>query len=351
MSEPVLTSLRIEPLNPSHLARCRVIAESGALPRFQAVLIGDWLARFEQRFPDLLPSRSPRCLVALDEDQLLATVVARPYNRRGTCWTLQLPELSGESSRHSLRDVQHDLLLEALQLGAPQVCSWVIRCPASDADAIALMRELGFQPLRPYQSWLPPQSSGTPPPLGDIDPLNWLPITRRTAQLLWPIEQVGNFSHLRQITDRHWLDLLDRNAPGCGVLVDGETVLAGCIRLTESSDHGTFELLRDVAWDPRLDQALPVVLGRVLQQGAPRSLITAFDDAPLSRLLEAQGWTREGEQLLLGRSMWRRHVAPRNLQLSRSLDDVFGRLRPQGSPLPNPSLGPRCLGPRCLGPR
>jgi hypothetical protein len=32
-----------------------VIAESGALPRFQAVLVGDWLARFEQRFPDLLP--------------------------------------------------------------------------------------------------------------------------------------------------------------------------------------------------------------------------------------------------------------------------------------------------------
>ena len=242
--------------------------------------------------------------------------------------------------------MQHDLLLEALQLGAPQVCSWVIRCPASDADAIALMRELGFQPLRPYQSWLPPQPSASPSSLRGIDPLSWLPITRRTAQLLWPIEQVGNFSHLRQITDRHWLDLLDRNAPGCGVLVDGETVLAGCIRLTESSDHGTFELLRDVAWDPRLEQALPVVLGRVLQQGALRSLITAFDDAPLSRVLEAQGWTRGGEQLLLGRSMWRRHVAHRNLQLSRSLDDVFGRLRPQGSPLPNPSLGPRCLGPR-----
>ena len=85
--------------------------------------------------------------MALDEDQLLATVVARPYNRRGTCWTLQLPELSGEACRHSLRDVQHDLLLEALQLGAPQVCSWVIRCPASDADAIALMRELGFSPF------------------------------------------------------------------------------------------------------------------------------------------------------------------------------------------------------------
>ena len=64
------------------------------------------------------------------------------------------------------------------------------------------------------------------------------------------------------------------------------------------------------------------------------------------RVLEGQGWTRGGEQLLLGRSMWRRHTAHRNPQLSRSLDDVFGRLRPQGSPLPNPSLGPRCLGPR-----
>ena len=93
--------------------------------------------------------------------------------------------------------------------------------------------------------------------------------------------------------------------------------------------------------DTRLDQALPQVLNRILQRGRPRGLLTAFDDAPLSRILEAEGWTRGDEQLLLGRSMWRRQSPQRNLQLTRSLDQVLGRLRPQGTPLPTPSLGDR----------
>jgi hypothetical protein len=39
--------------------------------------------------------------------------------------------------------------------------------------------------------------------------------------------------------------------------------------------------------------------------------------------------------------MWRRQSPQRNLQLTRSLDQVLGRLRPQGTPLPTPSLGDR----------
>ena len=272
----------------------------------------------------------------------MASVVARPFNRRGSCWILHLPELLGPLDDHSHRTIQQSLLQQALQSWTAQICSWVIRCPATDADAIALLRELGFQPLRPYQCWCPP-GAGVDPNGTDQLPggLRWAALNRRTAQLLWPIEQGGSHSHLRQITDRHWLDLLDRNGPGCGVLMAGDAVLAGCIRLPDAGEAGFLELMRDVAWDPRLDQALPQVLNGILQRGRPRGLLTAFDDAPLSRILEAEGWTRGDEQLLLGRSMWRRQSPQRNLQLTRSLDQVLGRLRPQGTPLPTPSLGDR----------
>ena len=96
--------------------------------------------------------------------------------------------------------------------------------------------------------------------------LTWQPINRRNAQRLWPIEQGGCFSHLRQITDRHWLDLLDRRGPGCGVLMAGDSVLAGCLRHGEGMDAQILEFIRDVAWDPRLDQALPQVLRRLHRQ-------------------------------------------------------------------------------------
>jgi hypothetical protein len=47
--------------------------------------------------------------------------------------------------------------------------------------------------------------------------------------------------------------------------------------------------------------------------------------------------------------MWRRQTAPRNLQLSRSFDQVLGRLRPQGQPMPSPTLGRRLGAPTLLG--
>ena len=111
MAEPKTTSIRIEPLNPAHLAQWVQDAPLDQLSRFQGFLIGEWLSRVEQRFPDLLPSRSPRCLIALDGDRPVASVVARPFNRRGSCWILHLPELLGPVDDHSHRTIQQSLSL------------------------------------------------------------------------------------------------------------------------------------------------------------------------------------------------------------------------------------------------
>ena len=335
-------ALTIEPLAIRHLQQLQMSSDAGQLPRLQSVLLGDWLARIEQRFPDLLPSRSPRCLVALEDNRLVAAVVVRPYNRRGSCWSVQMPELLASMTSCSVRSVQLNLLQQALQLGSPLVRSWVVRCPAADADRIALMRELGFQPLRSLQAWHPPAAPASAVDASELpDGLSWQPVNRRTAQLLWPIELGGSFSHLRQITDRHWLDLLDRTGPGCGVLLAEDAVLAGCLQLGEGSRSEQLELLRDLAWDPRLEEALPCLLKRLQRDASPSALITALEDEPLGEVLDSEGWQRGDEQLMLGRSMWRRQASPRNLQLVRPLGQVFGRLRPGQAPLPTPSLGRR----------
>ena len=335
-------ALTIEPLAIRHLQQLQMSSDAGQLPRLQSVLLGDWLARIEQRFPDLLPSRSPRCLVALEDNRLVAAVVVRPYNRRGSCWSVQMPELLASMTSCSVRSVQLNLLQQALQLGSPLVRSWVVRCPAADADRIALMRELGFQPLRSLQAWHPPAAPASAFDASELpDGLSWQPVNRRTAQLLWPIELGGSFSHLRQITDRHWLDLLDRTGPGCGVLLAEDAVLAGCLQLGEGSRSEQLELLRDLAWDPRLEEALPCLLKRLQRDASPSALITALEDEPLAEVLDSEGWQRGDEQLMLGRSMWRRQASPRNLQLVRPLGQVFGRLRPGQAPLPTPSLGRR----------
>ena len=340
MDEHPLPSLKIKPLNPGHLARLHASGDAKQFTRFQAMLLSGWLARLEKRFPEFLPSRSPRCLLALESDLPVAAVVARPYNRRGTCWSLHLPEQLSEPSHWHLRNIEHTLLNAALQLGSHNVSNWVIRCPATDTDIISILRELGFQPLRPLQSWQPKKPI-TEKFIQLPEGIIWQQINRLNSKRLWPIEQGGSFSHLRQITDRHWLDLLDSRGPGCGVLLAGDKALAGCIRLHQSHECYQLEFLRDTSWDSRLQEALPAMLQRILIEAKPEALITDLEDDPVASIMETQGWKRGIEHLLLGRSMWRRKTSPRNLDITRSLDNVFDQLRPQGPPIPNSSIGRR----------
>ena len=59
MAEGLLKTLRIEPLHPKHFTKLDSRIASSELLGLQASLVVDWLAQLEQRFPDLLPSRSP----------------------------------------------------------------------------------------------------------------------------------------------------------------------------------------------------------------------------------------------------------------------------------------------------
>ena len=120
-----------------------------------------------------------------------------------------------------------------------------------------------------------------------------------------------------------------------------DAVLAGLVRSQSSSHQRLLEILRDVAWDDRLNDGLPVVLNNVFQNAKPDGLITALDDPPLHAILQQQGWSQGEEQLLMGRNMWRRQSTPRQIGLSRPIDDMLGRLRPQQTPVPTPSLGRR----------
>ena len=343
------STLRVEPLKAAHFPMINAGEQSARLPFFQDLLLRSWLSWSEQHLPSFLPAKQPICLVALEYERLVGMVVIRPMNRRGSCWTLTLPEQLAKLQVCTPRQFRHELLQRALEQVSHRAQSWVLNCPSTDDDQLALFRELGFQPLKTQQIWSAPAESMN----GSVkasertfpEQIDWQPITRRTAPLLWPLEQTSASSHLRQILDRHWIDLLDHQQPFSGVLIaqmeQGTAAMAGLVSRRVNVEQPVIELLRDVAWDPRLEQCLPLVFAQLAEQ-SPRALVaTASEDGNVNALLRKQGWHPAGEELLLGRSLWRRHLNKKLIPGSRPLESMLERLQPQHPPLPTPSLGRR----------
>ena len=350
------SALRVEPLRAAHLTWLQASDQAHLLPRLQSFLIRGWIAQAENLMPGLLVSRQPLALVAHEDHCLRTLLLIRPHNRQGSCWRLELQPLTPARSVREA-DVMRELFQLALLGAHARSQSWVVRVRCSDQVQIAALRELGFQPIRTLRRWRPP--SGSNPRGSDRSAIadlprgcRWAGIDRRTASVLWPLDQASTTSHQRQIVDRQPIDLLDQAGPGSGMLlVDSEkesggpnsreVAIVGLVRHQRSDGEQVLEILREPAWDERLQNALPALMQRLAADHPRVTVVCNSDDGIVCDRMNQLGWSSRDDELLLGRSLWRRQQNGRLLQATRPLESMLGRLQPQRPPLPTPSLGGR----------
>jgi len=348
--------LRVEPLKAGHLAQiasasdaCSSI-ENSAL---QSLLVQSWFSRLEQCLPDPLNARLTRVLALIESssesaDQIESLLLMRSSNRRNSCWHLDV--LSIASPLHFSRQQGLRLLIQqALSDDIARCRSWLVRCDPTDRPQLDLLRELGFQPLRQARIWNPPVTVSPSPPDAESnlqlsEGLSWNPLNQNNARQLLALEQASISPQHRQILDRQWCDLLDLRGGGSTVLTverdESSQVIAGLIKRPWGMDSPRLEVLRGPAWDERIGIGLPAALSQLLSQPIPPTLLVAEEDHQLKSVLAREGWQEGSQEMMLGRSIWRR-VHQRSLGGLRPLESMLGRLQPQQPPLPTPSLAPR----------
>ncbi len=319
------------------------------LAKLQKIFIRGLLAQLEKNLPGVLPTRQPRCLVAIEENNLVAFMVLQPYNRRGTCWSIADIEIIEEPNKESLYELRLKLIKSALQLEDNRTKSWVIKCSTSDSDEISIGRELGFQPLKIFKSWLPPKNKlktiefQSQPPLPDG--LDWEPLKRINVPLLWSLEKGNESSQLRQILDRQWSDLLDQNQYGSGILISRRsqitTAIAGFLSHNLNNKQPPLQLLRDPGWDTRLSDSLEIILDMQANINPSCIVETSSEDRVLNNFLGEVSWQESGENILLGRTLWKRQLNNKFIPRKRPLESMLEQLTPQQPPLPSPSLSKR----------
>jgi hypothetical protein len=246
--------------------------------------------------------------------------------------------------------VEATLLRHALG-DSPGVTSWIATAPAGDGDRLALLREQGFQPLRHQTLWFWEPADGPPAAPAPPGELLQRPLNRRTAALLWHLEQATSPAQLRQLLDRRIEDVLDHGEGGGLLWVDPSRQQAvAAVRRLRREGPGPIEL--DVVVHPAWSHLLGGTLaGLVRAQAGPERAVRLRSDASddgRAHWLVKLGAVTEGEELLMARSVWRRQGPQLSPAARWRLDTVLGGLQPRRRPLPTPLQGGRA--PATLGP-
>jgi hypothetical protein len=156
---------------------------------------------------------------------------------------------------------------------------------------------------------------------------------------MWKLEQAALPAQLRQLLDRRVEDLLDQSEQPSLMLFDcnRQQAVAGARRL-RPGNRGLPELELSVhpGWQHLLGEPLQLLLERSAA-GADQLLVRSdVLDAERSTWLQSLGMAPEGEEVVMARSVWRRHAPQASAQVAQRLEAVLGRLQPGQRPIPTP---------------
>ncbi len=346
VGEAANNTLQIQPLNASHLPLINSSLNVEDLVWVQSLLWKSWLANLEGYLPNVLPARQPHCFIAIEQSTIVGLVVLSPFNRRGTCWLLQLPDLLNIPKCCSKRSVIKSLIEAAINYGSHRVKGWIFRCSLKDSDRLSVSREMGFQPLKFYQIWSSNKQGQTNKQYSDVEgswnkDLEWNHINRNTAPLLWYLEQSGFSGHTRQITDRQWQDIMLKSDLNTKILTTKNSrisnALAGIISQSNEIDGTVIEIVRDVGWDSRISPAIISALRNIIDRSNNIKIRLDREDNHLNQIMDLNDWNESNQEILLGRSLWKRQINNKVIKGIKPIETVLGSFGPQHPPLPSPS--------------
>ena len=337
MRSPTSPPWRLEPLAGWHLP---LLGDPAFLP-LQSVLQRAALLDLPERLMHWLgrpQALAPQVLVAFAEhsQNALGLVVTRRLNRHGSCWQIAHLRTTNAELR---RELSSALLKAALE--RTPATSWVASASSDDRTRLAVLREQGFQPLRQDRLWCwsPLQQTQLQGEPGVFGELSLQQLNRRTAPLLWHLEQIACPAQLRQILDRRCEDVLAQSHGKGWVLIDPsrESAVAGARWLGEHPGGGhDIELTVDPHWQ-HLYGPITTALLTQLAAAEPCWLRSDPFEQQRSTWLTSIGAQARGERVLMARSLWRRQAAPGlQVQANRRLASVLAQLQPRRRPVPTP---------------
>ena len=329
-NETLQTDLIIEPLKLKHLSMLKSLNNSKYLGTFQILLCKKWFSSLESNLTNLIPTRNSTCFVAIEREGVIAYILATPINRRGTCWSISQPYLIGDSLSYSRYNLFQKLLQKVLYESNINTQSFLISINTNDNQNLSIIRQSGFQPLKIIKYWQK-KDNWKSKNYESKDNTIWERLNEENTQQIWRLEQARESINFRSIFDRQWIDIYEKRNSLTGVIKsNGNNVIAGLIPSICPQYDYSFELIRDLAWDERLNISIPKRINNLKQSNTKCYIETTSEDNKLNEILNEIDWQIKEERVLLGRSIWKRQSGYKLKSIETELlTNLVGNLQQQ----------------------
>ncbi len=344
MKDSSINTVIVECLSISHLQKLASKKERNEFRFLNLLLLRGWLAKIENALPRFIARKQPFCLVALENQQLIASIIIKPINNRGTCWSISRPIIFTPPKINSIRRLKMSLIKASLDLNVRTPKNWVVKYPSNNNEELSIARELGFQPQKLISCWSI-NSTNKYKILSNrlINPYNyfaWENLNHETAYQLAKLEKVCDSVLLREIFDLQPFDLINNNKYVKVYLsksVKSPVVIAGIIQQDFPYEKYTLKITRDITWDSRLKDAITEIMKDICNLENDVLIEVNKDDDQINKLLADIGLTFHSEHLLLGKSNLKRKEFQSNFPVHNHMEAIFGKLQPGDAPLPSPT--------------
>ncbi|WP_269623020.1 hypothetical protein [Prochlorococcus marinus] len=342
-------TIKVDYLQIKHLFNSSLQNKGNLSRLLNLMLLKNWLARLEGYMNNYSAKRQPYCLAALEKEVLISILIIHPNNRRGSCWAISIPLVIQEPIFNSLTDIKKALLKATLEIKAQELENIILKYPIKSNEDISIARELGFQPLKVYRTWsdkldifkdnLGSKSNNY------TNSLKWESLNKINSERVWKLKISGESLHYREIINSQPIDYLNRFNKLTGILISSngfyKNAIAGIIQKEYPLEKTTYQIVRDLAWDSRLQSELPKILNKIYLYNNEILIETNSKDETLNNLLVNIGLIEKEEKLLLGKSnLIRKSKKSYRLQKD-SWESVLGNIQSQTPPLPSPTLDQR----------
>ena len=331
LKEKTLPSdLIIEPLKLKHLSMLKASEDNKYLGIFQILLCKKWFSSLESSLTNIIPTRNSKCFVAIEENNIISYILATPINRRGSCWSISEPYFIGESISYSRYNLLQNLLRKVLYESNINTQSFLISINTNDIQNLSIIRQSGFQPLRIIKYWN--KNKNFKYNKNEYkDNFIWERLNEENSQQIWRFEQARESINFRSIFDRQWYDIYEKRNILTGIIkTKDNNIIAGLIPSICPQYDNSLELIRDLAWDERLNQSIPQRINNIKLGKKKYYIESTSEDKKLNEILKDNNWEVKEERVLLGRSIWKRQNGHRLKSIETELlTNIVGNLQQQ----------------------